>query len=262
MLVPAFTLTGPVRKWNLMRTLCFILLALTFRADAPDKGESLSALLNRGNEQLRDGRPAEAVATFTRCIDLAPKRSDLFDLRGTAHFFAGKFKESVADFDRAITLDPELAPGHWRRGISLYYAGEFEKGKKQFEGYEKVDTNDVENAVWHFLCAARKDGVDSARKGILKIGKDRRPVMMTVYDLFRGTAKPADVLAAAEGGELSDEGRQAARFYAHLYVGLYYEAVGDAKKAAEHLALAGGKYRIGHYMGQVARVHAELLSKK
>ena len=34
------------------------------------------------------------------------------------------------------------------------------------------------------------------------------------------------------------------------------------KKAIEHLDLAANKYKIGHYMGEVARVHHELLTKK
>jgi hypothetical protein len=43
---------------------------------------------------------------------------------------------------------------------------------------------------------------------------------------------------------------------------LYADLTGERKKAVEHLALAAGKYRIGHYMGEVARVHHELLNKK
>ena len=173
----------------------------------------------------------------------------------------GKFVESVADFDRYLMLHPDRANGHWRRGISLWYAGKYAAGMKQFEGYKKVDTNDVENAVWHFLCAARKDGVKKARAGILAIGKDRRVPMMQVYKLFKGTIKPEDVLAAANAGTVDDEKRKAMLFYAHLYLGLYHDVLGDKKRAAEHMALAADKYKIGHYMGEVARVHQEVLAK-
>jgi lipoprotein NlpI len=168
----------------------------------------------------------------------------------------------VADFDAYLKLAPEMANEHWRRGISLYYAGKYEEGKKQFESYEKKDTNDVENAVWHFLCAAKKDGIKKARSGLLKIGKDGRVPMMQVYELFKGKLEPADVLKAANADKLTDRERTPRLFYAHLYLGLYYDVMGDRKKAVEHLALAAGKYRIGHYMGEVARVHHELLAKK
>ena len=37
---------------------------------------------------------------------------------------------------------------------------------------------------------------------------------------------------------------------------------GDKAKALEHMTEAAGKYRIDHYMGDVARVHEELLRKE
>jgi lipoprotein NlpI len=204
----------------------------------------------------------EAVADFDKCLELDPKRAEAYDSRGSEQFKRGKIAESLADFDAFLKLVPKAAPGHWKRGISLYYAGRFDDGRKQFEGYEKVDTNDVENAVWHFLCVARKDGLDKARLSILKIGKDGRVPMMTVYDLYKGEKKPADVLAAAEAGEAPAAERTNRLFYAHLYLGLYFDVMGDPKKALEHMELAAGKYRIGHYMGDVARVHADLLRKR
>jgi hypothetical protein len=84
--------------------------------------------------------------------------------------------------------------------------------------------------------------------------------MMQVYELFKGTLKPADVLSAANAGELTDEQRKPMLFYAHLYLGLYADLLGE-KKAAEHLALAAGKYRYHEYMAEAARVHLEVLKK-
>ena len=43
--------------------------------------------------------------------------------------------------------------------------------------------------------------------------------------------------------------------------GLYYEAAGDNAKAKEHITTAAEKHKIGHYMWDVARVHAERLGK-
>jgi len=81
----------------------------------------------------------------------AAKEAAELELRGSEHFRAGRFAESVADFDAEIKLDPRRSPWHWKRGISLYYLGRYADGAKQFEGYQTVDGNDVENAVWRFL---------------------------------------------------------------------------------------------------------------
>jgi lipoprotein NlpI len=216
----------------------------------------------RGKVQEALRRHAEAVADFGKTLELDPKYAEAYQRRGSEQFKRGNVAESVADFDRYLELKPNERAGHWQRGISLYYAGKFAEGRKQFEGYEKVDTNDVENAVWHFLCAARLDGVDKARANMLKIGNDKRVPMSQVYALYHGDLKPADVLAAAENADLKPAQRSQALFYANLYIGLYYEVEGDKKKALEHLELAADKYRIEHYMGDVANVHRDLLRKE
>jgi lipoprotein NlpI len=204
----------------------------------------------------------QAIADFSVYLKLDPKNAQVYNRRGSEQFKVGKIKESVEDFDRALELNPDGRNGHWKRGISLYYLGRFEDGKKQFEGYEKVSTTDVENAVWHFLCNARLVGVEKARPEILKIGKDRRVPMMVIYELFKGQAKPEDVLAAAEAGKAEGELRKQQLFYAHLYLGIYFDILGDKKKALAHLTDAAGKYRISHYMGDVAHVHEQILRKE
>jgi lipoprotein NlpI len=236
-------------------------LRLADRAIEADPKDARGYLL-RGVARAMLRQPAEAIADFDKCIERDPRGAEAYDHRGSEQFKLGRIKESLADFDRFLDLRPREAPGHWKRGISLYYAGRYDDGRKQFEGYEKVDTNDVENAVWHFLCKARRLGVERARAAMLKIGRDARVPMMEVYDLYRGKAKPADVLAAAEAGDVPGEQRKQRLFYAHLYLGLYYDVTGDKRKALEHLTLAEDKHRIGHYMGDVAHVHAEMLRKE
>ncbi len=216
-------------------------------------------LRGMAHEELR--QHPEAITDFNRCLELDPKFAEAYDHRGSEQFKLGKVKESLADFDRFLELQPQAAPAHWKRGLSLYYVGRYDDGRKQFLAGEKVFANDVENAVWHFLCNAREVGLGKARTEMLKIGRDARVPMMEVYDLFLGKAKPADVLAAAESGDVPAGLRKEQRFYAHLYLGLYFDAIGDKRKALEHLSLAEDKYRIGHYMGDVAHIHAEQLRK-
>jgi lipoprotein NlpI len=214
----------------------------------------LDAVLLRATIREATAQYEKAIEDFTRAIELNPKTAVIYDRRGAVRFKAGQIKESIADFDKAIALDADRANGHWMRGISLYYAGRFDDGRKQFEGYEKVDTNDVENAVWHFLCVARKDGVDKARASLLKIGNDRRVPMMQVYSLFAGKLKPDDVLAAVRGGDPKDAELNKRLFYAHLYLGLWAEVNGDKKTALAHLNKATDDHPFGHYMWDVARV--------
>jgi lipoprotein NlpI len=232
---------------------------LADKAIAADPKDARGYLLRgAGYEILR--QHDKAIADFTRCLERDPKLAQAYDHRGSEQFILGHIKESLDDFDKFLKLQPKAAPGHWKRGISLYYAGRYEAGRQQFKDGDKVFANDVENAVWHFLCNAKLKGIDKARGEMLKIGKDDRVPLMKIYDLFLSKCKPADVMEEAEAGVVPAELRKHQLFYAHLYLGLYYDALGDKPKALEHMNLAAGKYRLG-YMGDVAHVHAELLRK-
>jgi lipoprotein NlpI len=80
--------------------------------------------------------------------------------------------------------------------------------------------------------------------------------MGEVYQMFRGAIGPERVLAAAR----ASVGPQ---FYAHLYMGLYFEAVGRGAEALEHIKTAAAdKYAaVGGYMHRVAQVHLMLLQR-
>ena len=177
--------------------------------------------------------------------------------RAIDDFLAGRIKESVAGFDRVVTLAPNAAPELWQRGIALYYVGRYDDCRRQFESHRTVNPNDVENPAWHFLCVAHLESPAKARAALLPVGPDQRSPMREVYEMFKGTMTPDAVLAAA--GQSAS-----ARFYAELYVGLYYEATGNKTAGLTHLkAAASQQYaNAGGYMYRVATLHPLLAGNK
>lgn len=171
-------------------------------------------------------------------------------------FFAGKAKESAAAFDRVVEAQPGVKPQLWQRGLALYYAGRFKEGREQFETHQTVNPNDVENAAWHFLCVAKIDGAEAARKALIPIEGDTRVPMKEVHDLFAGKGSADAVLTAAESGDGTELRNQMC--YAHLYLGLYYEALGDEARAKHHLLKAAGDFKMDHYMGRTAQAHVKI----
>lgn len=186
----------------------------------------------------------------------------VFQEKGVEAFKQGRIREAIAHWDKGIELNPGMEPYHWQRGIAYYYAGQFEKGRKQFELHQTVNQNDVENAVWHFLCVARASGLEEAKKHFIPIQGDARVPMMEVHALFAGKSTPERVLAKAKEGEAPERVLKNRLFYAHLYLGLWEEARGNADAALEHIRKAVNDYGQPHYMGDVARVHLRLANKR
>lgn len=216
----------------------------------------------RGNINAQRGDFAACGADYDKVIELKPDIAPrVYSERGSIYFKAGKIKESLADFDALVKLQPESEPHLWQRGIVQYYAGKFEDGRKQFEIHKTVNPNDVENAAWHFLCNARANGIERARKEIIPIEGDTRVPMKEVFQLFKGELKAEDVLAAAAAGNPSPERLKRHQFYAYLYIGLYYEALGETEKAKEQILKAAEGYGEDDYMAAVAKVHAAQFKK-
>jgi lipoprotein NlpI len=194
-----------------------------------------------------------AVTVFAQTPQASPQA--VFD-RAVADFRNGRVVESAAGFDNLAKLIPQQAPELWQRGIALYYAGRYKDCRAQFESHRTVNPNDVENAAWHFLCVARAESPEKARSALLPVGPDSRVPMRQVYEMFRGKLTPQDVLAAA--GDQPD-----GQFYSRLYVGLYYEALGNKPLALENIkAAAADRFAaVGGYMHTVAKVHLGILQR-
>src|SRR4051794_33407466 len=92
-----------------------------------------------------------------------PPKPDPRDLRmsGRELFKQGKFAEAIAEFDKLAAAEPRAAAGLWERGLAYYYAGRFKDAVKQFTGYDTVDKLDIENGLWHYLSAAKTEGLEA-----------------------------------------------------------------------------------------------------
>jgi lipoprotein NlpI len=175
------------------------------------------------------------------------------------NFLLGRVEASVADFDKLAEAQPDKVPNFWQRGIAQYYAGRYEEGRKQFEIHRTINPGDVENSAWHFLCVARQTSPAEARKQLLPVTGDARVPMAEILELYAGKGSPETVLARAESNQNDPVAQAGQRLYAHLYLALYYEALGQDGPRREHLQKAVDIKLKNEYMWEVARVHLELL---
>jgi lipoprotein NlpI len=242
-------------RWVVL--LSSLLLATSVLAD-----EQTQQWMREAQLASEKGDHVAALALLDKVVAAEPSSAPVYYVRGRERFRAGNVEGSVADFDKLVELDPKAEPRQWERGIALYYVGKFERGAQQFVLYQTFHDQDVENSVWRWLCQARAEDRDKATAAMLPIAADRRVPMMEIYDLYRGKGSIEKVLAAVEAGAKEGPGATWSRFYANLYIGLYLEATGDEAAAKPYILAAADKFKVNHYMWDVAAIHAKRFREK
>jgi tetratricopeptide (TPR) repeat protein len=72
-----------------------------------------------GMKLMRPGKYPEAVAHFTRALEIAGQRADAYLERGNAHRSLGEADAALTDFQAAADLNTSLAAAH--NGIAMIY---------------------------------------------------------------------------------------------------------------------------------------------
>jgi lipoprotein NlpI len=251
-----------------MKTVLFLVLIST-TALFSEPNSDFETLLNSINQFYPSGNLDQSILLAE---DYQPKNQQvqakhsrllhkLYQERGEKRFIGFDVLGSVKDFERVIEINPTVKPYHWQLGISYYLNEQFEEGKKLFELHKKVNPNDVENAVWHFICHAKLVGFPKAQKSLIPIQHDRRIPMMDIYELFSGRLSLSGFFKKIPEYRKVDSAQTPSMMYTYQYLGLYFEALGNLDKAKEYTLLAVKtykKYQSEHYMGDTAKTHAKV----
>ncbi len=174
-------------------------------------------------------------------------------------FQLGRFTEAIRDYDTAARLGrPHDEDSCWERGLAQYYSGDFRAARDQFSRYHRVGPSDIENGIWRFLCIAEEEGIAKARETILNYPHKSRmpfPALLALY-LDRGSA---DAVLEEARRDTSSAGELTTNlFYAHYYLGKYYEIVDQKDRALAHMQKAL-EHKIPHFMFACAEVDAKRL---
>ena len=203
---------------------------------------------------FEDEKFKEAAKLAEKAAELGKKSPGI--LQGSAEILyrSGESKKSVPLFDKVVEMVPESAARNWQRGIALCSVGDFKRGAEQFKIHHDVNPDDVENSAWYFLCVAKTDGIEAAKKTVIPSRGDGREPMMSVLQMLKGELEPDGVMKAALKNTKGATARRRAQFYADLYIGLYQDSLGRSKLAAKHLKQSL-EYGDSGYMVDVARVY-------
>lgn len=102
-----------------------------------DVRETALELWQRGTARLLAGDLEEAIALFTRSLQIEPT-AEAYTFRGWAYSFAGQLDDAIEECRKAIATDPTFGNPYNDIGCYLMEKGEFEDAAAWFENAKKA----------------------------------------------------------------------------------------------------------------------------
>jgi superkiller protein 3 len=128
-----------------------------------DAGDDPDAVLTLGNAFSVAGRPADAIRTFMRLLQIDPANALAYENLGTAQLQARDVAGAERSLRQAIALDPSLAGAHTALGVVLASTGRRPEAIAAWKRAVQGDPHDF-NALFNLtLNLAQAGRMDEAR---------------------------------------------------------------------------------------------------
>jgi len=171
--------------------------------------DNVDRILELGLAQAGIRRYREAIATFTRGLELEPENAVLYRWRGHRHLSIRELEDARADLERCLTLDPALYGCWYHIGIVRYVTGDFDGAADAFANGLPLAPDDGEHAGsidWGWMSLSRAGRTDDAAAW-LAANSDSLPIVNAYTrrtQLYRGAIGPEELITPEDAGvELS-----------------------------------------------------------
>ena len=75
---------------------------------------------------LKNGQINNAIAEFSKAINLAPRKAVAYTARGSAYFRLNQLDKATSDYNKAIEINPNFATAYQNRGSLFFQQGKFD----------------------------------------------------------------------------------------------------------------------------------------
>jgi len=224
----------------------------TARAAVDADPKNISKIIDLGVAQSGARQFREAIATFTRGLEIEPNNALLLRWRGHRYLSVREFDRAFADLSRGSALDPTIY-GNWDHlGIVQFLRGDFAAAAASFAKAQPIapDPGELAGSTdWLWMSLSRA-GRGTEAKAML----DRRPEkpVTNAYtrrlQLYRGEIGPDAVVTPAD----TDEVQIATLAYG---LGNWYLVRGDKAQARKwferSVQASGGWPGFGFFVSEV-----------
>ena len=194
---------------------------------------NVDRLIDLGIAQSGVRQFREAIATFTRGIDIAPRNAILYRWRGHRYLSVREFDRALADLNKGAAIDSSVYGIWYHLGVLRFVKGDFNGAADAFARGRPIAPNAGERAGsydWGWMSLMRAGRADDARALLASMPDSVPSAAANAYSqrlrLYKGEIGPDQVLTPADTGDVN---------VATLAYGLgnWYLLKGDRAKARE-----------------------------
>jgi tetratricopeptide (TPR) repeat protein len=179
----------------------------TARAALEKSPKDIARIIDLGVAQSGARQFREAIATFTRGLEIEPNNALLLRWRGHRYLSVREFDRAFADLSRGSKLDPAIYGNWYHLGIVQFLRGDFAGAAASFQQALPIAPDPGELAGsndWLWMSLSRA-GRGAEAKAMLDRRLDTKPEFKPITNaytrrlqLYRGEIGPEAVLTAAD----------------------------------------------------------------
>ena len=166
---------------------------------------NIARIIDLGVAQSGARQFREAIATFTRGLEIEPNNALLLRWRGHRYLSIREFDKAYADLSRGSTIDPSIYGIWYHLGILQYIRGDFNAAAASFAKAQPIAPDGGELAGstdWLWMSLSRAGRGAEAKAMLDRHPESRLPAVTNAYSrrlkLYRGELGPVDMITDAD----------------------------------------------------------------
>ena len=121
---------------------------------------SAVAYNNRGSAYCKKGQIDEALSDFNKAIEIIPRFAAAYANRGYAFFKIDRYRKAISDLDTALELDPVNADIYYIRGNAYYRTGRIDRAVSDFNMAIELNPGYITKMPKGVIPAHKREDVD------------------------------------------------------------------------------------------------------
>ncbi|EPY30055.1 TPR domain protein, conserved [Angomonas deanei] len=109
----------------------------------PYEGLTAEQIKNKGNELMSQAKYKEAIAYYTKSIELDPQNAVYFSNRAAAYTHVKDYKSAIMDCERAIAINPNFSKPYSRLGTAYFYEKDYASAVDAFTKAKELDPDNA-----------------------------------------------------------------------------------------------------------------------